>query len=65
MMGLISLSTVVLNSIINAMLPGIDLENLTTYRDKFIRKAELEKVLGRDVVSVIDVDKMMDRIIPK
>ena len=45
-----------------AILPTINLANLSEYKDKYIQKAELEKVLGRDVVSFRDADEVVDKI---
>ena len=44
------------------LLPSIDLSHLSIYKDKFIQKAELEKVLGHDVVSFKDADEVMDKM---
>ena len=44
------------------IVPTIAFADFSVYKDKFIRKAELEKVLGRDVVLFRDADEMMDKI---
>ena len=44
-------------------LPNIDLQNLNSYKDKFISKNELQKAISWDVIAIEDVKEVMDRFI--
>lgn len=49
----------------DTFLPDINLENLNNYCDNYFTKLDLDKVLGRYVISTEDVHEVMDRRIVK